>query len=249
LGLGNNLIGVTHYCKFPPEAQAITKIGALMDTNYEAILTAKPTLILFPSEHKTMAEFAGRFGISDLAMDHRSIKGIIDSVDQLGKLCGREVQATALTTGWKDEIEQAKLKYSKKTKQAVLVAVARESLDIATSAVYVSGRDGFYNELLSYVGARNVFDGSTIAAATMSPEAFLSLKPDVIVEMAPESFARGWSENEILASWRKLPGLEGIQVGSSVSKPRLAVIKDDYADIPGPRFIQLLRSLEEILHG
>jgi iron complex transport system substrate-binding protein len=254
LGLGQKLVGVTNYCKFPPETKDIPKIGALMDTNYEAIVSANPSLIVFPSEHKIIPEFATKFGIRSLAMDHRSVRGILDSVIELGTLCDSESKAEDLVRIWNEEIAKVKNKQANiASKKSVLVAVARESLDIATSAVYLSGRDGFYNELLSIVGAHNVFEGSTVAAASLSPEAFLSLKPDLIIEMAPESAARGWTDDQIVASWRKLPGLESISTErknqESRKAPRLAIIKDDFADIPGARFINLLHRLDEVIYS
>jgi iron complex transport system substrate-binding protein len=253
LGLGDNLVGVTRYCSYPPKAESIPKIGALLDTNFEAILQAKPDMLAYPAEHKAMPEFASRFEVLAIAMDHRSVDGIIASTLALGQACGKKKEAATLVSEWRSEVQRLTKKYQDKKQISVLVAVARESLDVATSAVYLSGRDGFYNELLQYLGAKNVFENATVAAASLSPEAFLSLKPDVIIEMAPESIARGWSKEQIVSSWQRLPGLEDISLVAKEPQkegvPRLGIITQDFADIPGPRFLLLLRELEKLLRG
>ena len=42
--LGNKIVGVTDFCKYPPEATKIEKIGGYLDANYEAIVASSRTL-------------------------------------------------------------------------------------------------------------------------------------------------------------------------------------------------------------
>src|SRR5258705_13701535 len=46
LGAGSEVVGVTTFCKYPPEAARIEKVGNFLNPNYEKIVDLKPTLIL-----------------------------------------------------------------------------------------------------------------------------------------------------------------------------------------------------------
>ena len=46
IGAGDELVGVTDYCRFPPEAKRKEKIGGWLNPNYEKILSLKPDLVL-----------------------------------------------------------------------------------------------------------------------------------------------------------------------------------------------------------
>ncbi|MGD1009963.1 MAG: helical backbone metal receptor, partial [Candidatus Aminicenantales bacterium] len=46
LGLGRNVVGVTRFCDYPPEAVSIAKIGGLVDPNIERIQALAPDLVI-----------------------------------------------------------------------------------------------------------------------------------------------------------------------------------------------------------
>jgi iron complex transport system substrate-binding protein len=46
MGAGNRLVGVTNYCNYPPEAKALTRVGGIIDFDFEKIVALKPDLVL-----------------------------------------------------------------------------------------------------------------------------------------------------------------------------------------------------------
>ena len=46
LGLGDRVVGVTRFCRYPPEAQLKPKIGDYTSPNLEAIAALKPDLVI-----------------------------------------------------------------------------------------------------------------------------------------------------------------------------------------------------------
>src|SRR5271167_2906253 len=46
LGLGDRVVGVTRYCRYPPEAQLKPKIGDYTSPNLEAIAALRPDLVI-----------------------------------------------------------------------------------------------------------------------------------------------------------------------------------------------------------
>jgi ABC-type Fe3+-hydroxamate transport system substrate-binding protein len=90
-------------------------------------------------------------------------------------------------------------------------------------------------------GGENVYKSTTMAVPSMSEEGVLALAPEAIIEIVtpPEP------EHAIAhrrGSWREVRGLAAAQAG------RVLVIGEDYAAIPGPRFVLLLEKIASFLH-
>ena len=88
LGLEDKIIGVTRYCKYPPQATQKKKVGGYLDPNYEIIVAAKPDLVIvFPEQTQPVNHFT-RLGIKTLTVEHLSIEDILESIMKIGKSCG-----------------------------------------------------------------------------------------------------------------------------------------------------------------
>src|SRR3989304_2380839 len=53
LGLGDRVVGVTRYCRYPPEAQDKTLVGGYLNPNFEALLALKPDLVILPGGNES----------------------------------------------------------------------------------------------------------------------------------------------------------------------------------------------------
>src|SRR6202020_971458 len=56
VGLGNRVVGVTRYCRYPPEAQLKPKIGDYTSPNLEAIAALKPDLVIVQTNPVRLTE-------------------------------------------------------------------------------------------------------------------------------------------------------------------------------------------------
>jgi iron complex transport system substrate-binding protein len=239
LGLGSNVVGVTRYCRFPPEAELIKKVGGYFDLNAEAIFSLKPTKVFALGESEKTTESLKALRLSVVALDHMSVEGIKQSIAIVGRECGVEDRAQRVIADLTSREERIATKIKGGESLKVLVSVGRTRSGSAVSGVYVSGQDGFYTGVLALLGARNVNTRKTIAVPTISSEGILALSPDAIVEIvnvddpeepdAPEKF------------WRQFKGIPAAR------NNRIVAVKADYGSIPGPRYIQLAELLAEQL--
>jgi len=85
-----------------------------------------------------------------------------------------------------------------------------------------------HGELLELAGGRNVVEGRR-AFATLSPEAVLRLDPEIVVHLVPGR-PPGVPERD----WAKIGSF------SAVRADRIHVVTNDWACIPGPRFVRIL---------
>jgi len=51
LGLGDRVVGVTSFCRYPPEAARLPRVGGYLDLNLEAIVGLEPDLVVLIQAH------------------------------------------------------------------------------------------------------------------------------------------------------------------------------------------------------
>ena len=69
LGLGDRVVGVTSFCKYPEEALNLPKVGAYLDPNYEAIVALTPDLVILRKEFEEAKMQLEDLGIRSLTVD------------------------------------------------------------------------------------------------------------------------------------------------------------------------------------
>ena len=233
LGLGDMVVGVTRYCDYPPEAADRMKVGGYFDVNYEAVIGAEPDLVILLEEHEQPRNNLARLDIKTLTVDHSNVAGILRSIQQIADRTGSAAGAREIVSDLQMRMGRIERQTAGMPRPRVMVAVGRNMESGVTGEVYVSGRDGFYDGLITMAGGVNAYDRSTLKFPALSAEGVARLNPDVILEMAPDiddqSVAR-----KILDQWRLIPGVDAVTDG------RVHLFTEDYGVVPGPRFILLL---------
>jgi iron complex transport system substrate-binding protein len=242
LGLGDRVQGVTQYCLYPPEAQEKPRIGAHFDTNYEAILSLEPDLIvLLPVSTDARERFA-ELGLRTREVDHRTLKGILDSIAVIGKDCEVPDRSDALLEEIHARIEKVRRRVAGLERPTVLVSAGRTKGTDKLDEVYAAGRGQWYDDVIEMAGGRNALVEEGIPFPSLTGEGLVRLDPDVIVEMAQVNEERGITAESIVGDWDVLPELGAVREG------RIHVLSGDHTTIPGPRFVQIVEELARVLH-
>ena len=124
----------------------------------------------------------------------------------------------------------------------VLIAIGGNAQDGVLSNLFISGRDGYYDVLLKIAGGTNVYTGQTISLPSISEEGIIALNPDVIIQIGSKDDGVKVDAVEIKKAWEKLTSVSAVQFN------RIYVFNDDFASIPGPRFVELLEKMARTLH-
>ena len=241
VGLGDRLVGTTRFCNYPPAAREIRRIGSYHNPSYEAILTAKPDLVVLLTEHHLEKEKIAQLGISILQCDHRSLDAILQSITKVGEACGVSEKAREVRA----DLEKRRDRVANKTKNLpqpeVLVSIGRKMGSGGLKDIYIAGKKSFYQNLIQLAGGQNVFKRDA-AYHNISAEGILVLNPDVVIDMVSDLAATGYKEDHLIAEWAQLPRLKAVRDG------RIAILGQDYVTIPGPRVIDLLEHIAAIIH-
>lgn len=242
LELGDRVAGVTSYCTYPPEAQEKPEVGGLLDPNYEAIMRLEPDLIVLLSIHTDAQIRFNELGLRMLVVDHRTLKGILDSIALIGAHCQVNALADEQLASIHQRMEMVRAKTAGLDTPTVLISAGRTKGTGKLEEVYAAGKGQWYDDLIEIAGGTNVFSEKGIPFPNVTGEALIRLNPEVIVEMTPEDEDSAVSDEAIIADWDALPYID------AVKNQRIYVIRASYATIPGPRFINVVEDLAQVLH-
>ncbi|MFA5672710.1 MAG: ABC transporter substrate-binding protein, partial [Synergistaceae bacterium] len=76
LGQGDNIIGVTNFCDYPPEANKKPKMGDFAALNFESLMAMKTDLLLLQDMHMQFTPQLDRLKIPYIVMKQNTIDEI-----------------------------------------------------------------------------------------------------------------------------------------------------------------------------
>lgn len=233
IGAGNRLVGVTVYCNYPDAAQAIMRVGGLINPNLEAIIAQRPDLILMSMEGNTREDFdrLGRLGIPLFVSNPRTMSGIYRSLEQIGTLTGHPADARRLV----DSLERRVAAVTVRTGRPA----PRTLLFVSLQPLIAAGSGTFVNELLRLAGAANLAGAAAGTYPLYNREAILAADPDVII-VTSDILTAPQSLTALFPEWSTL---------SAVRHRRVVTINPDIVSRPGPRAVDGLEVLSQLLHA
>ncbi len=216
------MVGVGSYTTWPPRAAALPKLGGFFDVDLERVVELGPDLAVLTASERDLGRKLRGLGVATLEVRVESLAEVERSFLSIAERCGVPESGRALAARWRAGLAPRRLPGAPR----VLVSVGRSPGSLAQ--LYVAGPRTFFGEMLERLGAENVLEGSPVLYPQVGPEEVLARRPEVVLELrtdpAPPAVAaalrRDWEEMARLAGGRP---------------PRVVVIAEDYALIPGPR--------------
>ena len=227
LGAASDLVGITDYTDFPPRAaREKPSVGALVNPSLERIVALHPDLVLaLPAFNgaETIAALE-RLGIPVYRFESGDVARIYRTVADVGRLLGREHEATVLITKLQTRERKVREEYVEQELPSVLLVL---SIDPFITA----GKNAFITEMITMAGARSVTEDLPQDWLQMNIEAVLPRNPDYILLMngGPVSLQdlqrhAGWTSLAAVRQGRVLTIDARIQVPAPVAFDGLEVL-------------------------
>ncbi|MEE8367702.1 MAG: helical backbone metal receptor [Thermoanaerobaculia bacterium] len=231
LDLGDRVVGVGNYSRWPPEVGTKPQIGGLFDARLERIVALQPDLaILLPSE-SGLADRLERLSIDTLIVPSNTLADVDESILAIAARCGVPERGGRLVEELRQGLEPCRLDRSYR----VALVVGRQIRNM--KEILVAGRGTFLNELLERLGAENVFAEAVAAYPQVAVEEFYRLRPDAIIEL---QFVPGGYE-QLSLDWKAFPELPAVRNGC------VSVIGGDHTVVPGARLPRLYAEIRQRL--
>ncbi len=235
LGLEDQLVGNTEYCNYPEEAKNITKIGSLFNIYYELLLALNADMAIVyenSEEHHAVLE---NLGIQYIKVNHNSIDSIINSIKYVGDIFNKENEAKEIINDINNKMSN--MMCSSQQKKKVIYIVHRDVDFGSSSNITVVGKDTYFNNMIDMVGGVNVFNNANVAYPIVDMEAIIRTNPDIIIE----TYLKKEDINSLKNNWKKNNNI------SAVKNDEIHFFNVEDYSIPGPRFINVMSSLHDII--
>jgi len=234
-GAGPRVVGVTSYCRFPREALTLPKVGGYLTPSYEALVALQPDLVVTLAEHADVEPKIRAVGIEILRVDHRSLEGIVRSIEQVGERCGITTRAKPAADALRQALAAARRLVAGPAPRVLICFGRAEDFRRLTAAAPGT----IHDDLITQAGGTNVLTSGTVAYPTLSAEGVMRLNPDVIIE-----FSSGGADAEALRrQWSRLDSVRAVRNG------RVHVFAGEFLSVPGPRFARFAGTIARAIRG
>lgn len=224
IGAGPDVVGRSTWCDYPAEAARVPDLGDGINPNVEAILAARPDLVVLynSAQHAAVSARLRGLGIPTLRINTDRLADVGRVGRLLGRLTGRSAAADSLATAFDTALAAATVPPGRGRRPTVLLLVWEQP-------PMTIGRGSFLSELVERAGGANLFADVAASAGPVSIEAVAARDPDFIFTTTdgPSSFARR-------PEW---------QVVRAVREHRFLRVSGSEFNRPGPRSPAAIREL------
>jgi iron complex transport system substrate-binding protein len=237
LGLGDKIVGVTLNSDYPPEAEKKTKVGTFWQPDTEAVIAAKPDLVvtLQIGQQKSVADSLNRLGYRVLALKIESIEELFTAIQKIGTATGSKQRADELIENISGQLNYLKSKYSSTNKPRVLWVLQTEPLRVA-------GRNTFINELIELLGGENAIGPTIQQYPPIGTEELLACNAEVIIQSAMGKTDIGRQQQQAEVFWSKWASMPAVKDNN------IYVVNSDTVLRLGPRLPQGVEIVGRCLH-
>ena len=237
LGSGENLVGRTDYCDYPPEAQKVQSIGTLWDPNMETILALDADVAIASSiVDPSFIESLNKAGVQAYQFyEENSFEGTYTLIEKVAQVIGKKDAAEKIINDMKDRVQE--------------IRKITSMVNMRRSAVFIVG----YGDWGDYAATGDTFLDGVIEAAggvnaakdgiawSISKELLLEKDPDVILLSGNQGTD---AETEIAT----FTSLEPYSQLSACKNGKVYVIDGDAAQRQGVRTIDTVEEIARLLY-
>jgi len=235
LGLDEEIVGVTEFCNYPPEAKGKEKIGGYSNPNLEKIVSLKPDLILadYGNPIKGIKQIES-LGYTLVGLNPKTIEDILRNIKLVGKITGKTKEASELISNMKERlksVEERVRNLDEDEKVRVLYVIWYKPL-------WTAGSGTFIDELIKKAGGINI-------ASELSGYKQMSLEK--VIEKNPQVIVVGESKDQpnLVKTVKEETTLSGTD---AFRNNRIYTIDTDIVSRSGPRIVDALEQLAKLLH-
>ena len=245
LSLGDRVVGVSEFCRYPPQVASLPRVGATLHPDFERIATLRPDLVVIADRNVDFASRLETARIPFVAIHTTSLGDVSSAMTSIGAAAGIEPHARVVVAGIQGRLQDIRSRTVASPRRKVLLILGRAPG--ALTGIVAAGVGSYLNDLIEIAGGTNVVSGvSTLPYPQLSLESILRLDPDVIVDTIDMGATEAGRERQHLESrdlWQRYRTLTAVRTG------RVRAAETDALFIPGPRVVDVAEWLTDLIHG
>ncbi len=233
IGLDEEIVGVTDFCNYPPQALTKPKV-AYSQPNLEVLIGLEPQLVLAPPSFLRADILAklDQLKIPTFVLESQTVEGIFTHIQLLGRMVGRPKEANEQAALLRKQVADLTKKLEGHPRPTMLYVLNSEPL-------ITVGPGSFIHHVIELAGGRNAAERASAPYPRLTMEEVLMQNPEILVFPIGEYEGIPQSEQD---QWKRWETLRAVQDG------KLFQIRSDLMNRPGPRILDGLKQLAKILH-
>lgn len=235
VGAGDDVVGVSAQCDYPPEAARVDCVGTFLKPNVEAILTKRPDIVIAaPSPtNASFLEALERFGMNVLLVESNSVRETIDNILRIADAVDHGGAGHALVRQIERNLEETRRRLLGSRPKRVLLVLGQRPLVVA-------GAGGLQHELIQRAGGVNIAASAVGRWPRLNLEHVVAQQPEVIIDMTiPHERAPATTPFGIWTSFASVPA---VRTKSVYGHPPNLLVR------PGPRVAEAIDLLARYIH-
>lgn len=233
LGRGDQLVGDTEYCDYPPEAKTKPHIGGFSKIDLEKVVGLDPDLVLATNIHaKSVVPELEKRGLTVFVIDPKNMGEVISKLTTFGRLLGANDEASKLAAQLQSRVDAVAARVAAaKTKPRVFYEIDQ--------TLYTPGPGSFIDDMLIKAGGANIAANAKGNFTQLSVETIIAQDPEVIF-LGDMNFGETPDKLRARAGWSNISAVKSGRI--------IPLTNEDVISRPGPRIVEGFEILARGLH-
>jgi len=243
LGQQDKLVGVTDFCKYPPQAQRKPHIGGFVNPNIEVIIGLHPDVLIGLPSHLNLAHKLQNEPFKFVLLPDDQLNDVFFTIDSLGRLLNCEARAKKLNESIRDSLQFYRMRSLKieTFRPSAMLVIGRDPG--STTHLTVVGPHTFIDSVWTLMGGLNAFADLPAKYAQVNRENILLKQPDLIIEFRFNEQWNAHKDSLNRKSWKSFKSIPAVKNG------QIFVLTGNYTLIPGPRIYKLAKDYNRIIRN
>lgn len=244
LGLGDRVVGVSTYCRYPLEVLALPKVGTFLRPEPETIVRLTPDLVYVHAGPNNVAGQLASLGVRTAVIDRGTLPAVFATIRQISRAASVPERGHRLVGDIEAALARVRTSVVARPPRKVLIVVGRRTGTL-TDMIAV-GPGSYLHDLIGIAGGVNVLGGVAFEYPRISMETVISLAPDVVIDVGEmgETPADSARRQQVTASlWAKQGLVAAVRAG------HVHAVNDEAFVVPGPRVVEAARTMARWFHG
>lgn len=231
LGRGGDIVGITDYTKYPPEARQKPSVGNVIDPSLEKLVALHPDLVLAIGDLNTaeVVRAIEHLRLAIFVIRPHGLHDIYTSIESIGKAIDAEPQAATLVAKLEAREVAVRQRVAGKPRPSVFFVLWAEP-------VMTAGHGAFVTEIIEAAGGTSVTANLPTEWPQISLESVLAQQPEYLVLVRGSDASLETLRHQ--GNWTKLAAVNNGKV----------FYADDRIELPSPRAFDALEDLANQFH-
>jgi len=245
LGLGDQVVGVSRYCDYPPQVAKLPKVGSYIRPDLEAIARLAPDLVILQIASSDLTGRLKALHIAFVEVPHGSLDDVFTGIQIIAVSAGVPDRSATLVSQIRSALQSVEAK-ARTMPAAQVIAIVNRRQGTLTDLTAV-GPDNYLNQILEIAGGDNVLAKTGLLRYPhISLETIIRENPDVILDLSSlqdTEEMRQAARPAVLSLWGQNKSLKAVRSGRVYFGTSSALL------VPGPRAPQAAEMLFEFMHS